>query len=41
MTKEDIILKLKNDPSYIDKVENPTKEMFLYMVKNNGNNIKY
>ena len=26
MIKEDIILKLKNDPSYIDKVENPDRK---------------
>src|SRR5471030_15166 len=41
MDREDIFLKLKTNPKYIQKIEEGDEELEIFIVKNNGNNIKY
>lgn len=41
MNKEQILSKLKSNPEYIEELDNVDEEFNLFIVKNNGNNIKY
>ncbi|OOM16420.1 hypothetical protein [Clostridium saccharobutylicum] len=41
MEKENILLKLKSNPSYIKELSEADEELKLLIVKDNGNNIKY
>lgn len=41
MDREQLLLKLKNNPEYIQELDNPCEELEVFVVKNNGNNIKY
>ena len=41
MDRESILAKLKSDPSYIQEMDEIDEDLNLFLVKNNGNNIKY
>lgn len=41
MDRNQILLKLKNNPEYIQELGDTDEEYKLFIVKNNGNNIKY
>lgn len=41
MNREEILLKLKNNPEYIQELNEVDEELEIFIVKNNGNNIRY
>ena len=41
MNREEMLLKLKNKPEYIQELVNVDEELEIFIVKNNGNNIRY
>lgn len=41
MDREQILLKLKNNPEYIQELVEVDEELEIFIVKNNGNNIRY
>ena len=41
MDRKEILEKLKNNPSFIQEIDCNDDEYELYIVKNNGTNIKY
>lgn len=41
MDREKLLLKLKNNPEYIQELNEIDEELELFIVKNNGNNIRY
>lgn len=41
MDREQLLLKLENNPEYINEINEVDEKLRLFIVKNNGNNIKY
>lgn len=41
MERDQLLLKLKNNPEYIKELDSVDEELKLFIVKNNGNNIRY